>query len=64
MSKIPPQRIAASCNVFYLVVVNHGGFVCGKDKEKGSREATVGESRQVVCRDEGAVRLHGHGKAG
>ncbi|MFZ0473253.1 MAG: hypothetical protein WAL94_11610 [Bacteroidales bacterium] len=33
MSKIPPQRIAASCNVFYLIVINHGGFVCGKDSK-------------------------------
>jgi len=32
-SKIPPQRITASCNVFYLVVVYHGVIVCGKDSK-------------------------------
>ena len=42
MSKIPPQRIAASCNVFYLVVVNHCGFVCGKDKKK-LRAQSIGQ---------------------
>ncbi len=55
MSKIPPQRIAASCNVFYLVVVNHCGFVCGKGTKKGIREASMEVLTWYV--GIGAVRL-------
>jgi hypothetical protein len=51
MSKIPPQRIAASCNVFYLVVVNHCVSVCGKDKKKhGAQSMGLGAwSMEHTC---------------
>ena len=48
MSKIPPQRIAASCNVFYLIVVYHGGLICGKDsKAWGMLTNEVRKSREA-----------------
>jgi hypothetical protein len=57
MSKIPPQRIAASCNVFYLVVIYHGVFVCGKDS-KAWGIVQVDELSEVIPRS-GTARRHG-----